>query len=517
VRQPLRPSNQGRTSRTLTIPAPSKGWNVRDALDSMNPLFAVTMENMWPVSGGVTLRNGSTPHATGLGGEVFFLAEFDAGSTNTMIAGANGNLWDVTSSGAASSLKSGLISDKWQFAQFDDAAGGARMGLVNGSDAPQIYNGSTVSAMTISGTGLTPANLNGINVFKGRSYFWDSNTQDFWYSATNALGGTLTKFPLGRVSGFGGNLIAMGTWTVDAGDGVNDVAVFCMSSGDVIVYNGDDPGATWALVGIYHIGGIMSVRGLAKVGSDLVVLTSDGYIPMSQVLRAGNIAASKVSDNIRNEILSVTSAYKSNYGWDILQYPKANMLLFNVPVSATQFDQHVMNTLTGAWTKFTAWNGRSWSLLNDDLYFGENGTVFKADTGTSDNGNFIIGIGQQAWNRLGLSGIQKTVTLGTFFGKTDSNDVSYKLDMGVDFIDPTGDPDENLPLVFDNRITHSGDARVTSDGSFRTSIPDATVIKRWESVLLQGESFSPRIQIKSTSANFDWYSTGLVFQTGGLI
>jgi hypothetical protein len=115
------------------------------------------------------------------------------------------------------------------------------MALVNGADAPQKYDGATVSALTISGTGLTIANLNGVHIFRSRSFFWDSRTQDFWYSATNALGGTMTKFPLGRVQGTGGNLIAMVTWSRDSGTGLDDLAVFILSSGDIIIYAAQIP------------------------------------------------------------------------------------------------------------------------------------------------------------------------------------------------------------------------------------------------------------------------------------
>ena len=47
-----------------------------------------------------------------------------------LFAAADGNIWDVTSAGTATSLASGFSSDRWQWAQFDDSGGGARVGLV---------------------------------------------------------------------------------------------------------------------------------------------------------------------------------------------------------------------------------------------------------------------------------------------------------------------------------------------------------------------------------------------------
>jgi hypothetical protein len=40
-------------------------------------------------------------------------------------------------------------------------------------------------------------------------------------------------------------------WTNDAGDGVDDYAAFVFSTGEVLVYQGDDPGSVnaWSLIG----------------------------------------------------------------------------------------------------------------------------------------------------------------------------------------------------------------------------------------------------------------------------
>ena len=85
------------------------------------------------------------------------------------------------------------------------------MGLVNGTDTPQQFNGTSVSSLTVTGSGLTSTNLIGITVFKNRTFFWEDDSQDFWYSALNTLGGTVNKFPLSRVGDFGGKLISVGT------------------------------------------------------------------------------------------------------------------------------------------------------------------------------------------------------------------------------------------------------------------------------------------------------------------
>src|ERR1700742_2746076 len=84
------------------LPAPIKGWNTRDALTDMDPLDAVQLDNLFPDTSGVNIRNGYQVYATGLGaGAVQTLAEYNAGSTRKFLAAASGAIYDVSASGAA--------------------------------------------------------------------------------------------------------------------------------------------------------------------------------------------------------------------------------------------------------------------------------------------------------------------------------------------------------------------------------------------------------------------------------
>ena len=513
LRRPVnRTVNRQQKSIAYSTPAPVGGWNARDSIDQMDEDEAVSLDNFFPGFGKVSLRNGSSSYATGLGADVFTLSEFNAGASRKLIAGANGAIWDISSAGAGSSLKTGFSENKWQWAQFDDASGGSRMGLVNGTDAPQIYNGTTVTGMTVSSTGLTVSTLIGVNVHKNRSYFWTGTSQDFYYSATNALGGVLTKFPLGRVSGFGGNLLTMGTWSVDGGDGLNDLAVFVMTSGDVIVYNGSNPGDAndWSLVGIYRIGAPLGVRGVVKAGRDLVVMSKDGYVPLSKVLPTGRTQGElALSDKIRGAVQEAGQAYSANFGWQAIHYPRGNMALFNVPTSGTKFDQHVVNTTTGAWCKFTGWNARCFGLYNDRLYFGHNGTVYLADTGTADGSAAISGDGQGAWTYFRRRNQLKRLTLAKVLGSATGT-LPYTLGIGADFRDSQISVTASTPSV-------AGGEWDSSDWDTTDWPVEETVFDGWGSAGAIGYNFSPRLRVSSSTQGFDWYSTAYAFEAGGII
>lgn len=499
-------------SMPLAVPAPVGGWNTRDSLDAMEETDAVILDNWFPGLGSCSIRGGTSSYATGLGAAVKTLAEFNAGALRKFIAGANGRIWDISSAGAGVSLAAGFANDIWNWAQFDDSSGGARMGLVNGSDAPQLYNGTAVSAMTVSGP--TIANLNGIHIHKNRSYFWDDRTQDVWYSATNALGGVLTKFPLGRLQGTGGNLTAMGTYAFDsAGEGPQDYAVFLLSSGDVLMYAGSDPGSAtdWTLRGRYNIGAPISKRAVKKVGAELMMVTKAGYVPLSTVLAQGRFNEQSASGKIRGAALAAVTAYGSQFGWEVFHYPRKNQLIVNAPVSATQIVQHVMNTETQAWCRFTGINAQCWGSYNDLPYFGKgDGTVWLYDTGFGDGGATINADGQCAWNYLGDRRVEKRATMVRPLLRTTGGSVTYNVSVGFDFQLLTTSFDVSAP-------TTTSSPWDTSPWDVTPWADDGVTSGIWSSVVGLGYAIACRLRIFTATQGVDWLATTFVVEPGGIL
>src|SRR5690606_18644214 len=119
-----------------------------------------------------------------------------------------------------------------------------------------------------------------------RLFFMENNVLGFWYLAASAISGTATFFNLAPFCSLGGYLMAMGTWTRDGGSGLDDYAVFYTSRGEVLVFQGDDPGdaTAWSLVGVFRLGAPVGRRCMIKAGPDLVLVTEDGVIPMTRAL-----------------------------------------------------------------------------------------------------------------------------------------------------------------------------------------------------------------------------------------
>lgn len=513
-----RAPNRQQKAVPIPFPSPVGGWNARDALDAMPPEDAVVLDNWFPGLGSCRTRAGGSAYANTLGGQVKTLFEFNAKTTRKFLAMAGGKIWDISALGAGVSLATGFTNDVWDCAQFDDASGGPRMGLVNGSDAPQQYDGTTVSAMTISGTGLTPANLNGIQIHKARSYFWDDRTQDFWFSATNALGGSLSKFPLGRLPNTGGNLIAMVTWSIDSGNGPQDAAVFVMNSGVVLVYSGSDPSTTtdWSLVGRYNLGAPISKRAIKKIGADVVIATKSGYVSLAQIFQSGdfNESSSAISTKIRQAVIDAAASFSGLFGWHMQQYPNGNYALINIPTSTTDFQQHVFNTETKAWCRFTGQNALCWGLYNDNLYYGTAaGTVIKADSGVTDNGAPILCNGQPAWNYLNEQSEKKRLSGLRLSLSRQSSTLNYVVSVGFDF-------KSLVAMINQNLSDTTGSTWPLWEGSPWDTQPwgggDLTS-NSWCSASGSGFLVGIALQIQLNSQRVQWFSTNYLAEVGGVI
>lgn len=382
---------RGGTGQRISIPSPIGGWNTRDSLSQMSPTDAVIMENWYPGQGSVSTRKGYTEFATGLNGYVETLMEYNSGSVRKFLCANNDEINDITS-GSVVNLGTGFTNARWQYINFNSYTI-----MVNGSDTPQTFNGTALANSTINGSGLIPSQLNGINIYKNRVYAWNSNEPFVWYGATNAIGGTFTKFDLSLVAPQGGNLMAMVNWNLDGSTSVSTYAMFLMTSGDVLLYQGSDPSSDFELVGTYKIGRPVAIRGALKVAGDVVIMTDRDFVFFSEVYK--NEGAVISQSKLSGAAIEAVQNYGSNYGWEVLNYSAGGYILFNIPVLPNiEYQQYVINTITGAACKFTGQNSNTWGLYNNRLYFGGNGTVYLADNDVSDNGVEINAVCQSAYN-----------------------------------------------------------------------------------------------------------------------
>ncbi|HKJ73345.1 MAG TPA: hypothetical protein VKA19_04450, partial [Alphaproteobacteria bacterium] len=342
--------------RRYTTPAPVRGWNARDSLAAMREDEATILDNWFPEESSIRIRRGSEDHATGLTGAVESLMTYASGTAEKMFAAAANAVYEVTSAGAVGLAEfSGMTNNRWQHANFGTSAGNF-LYIVNGADAPRYYGGSSWTTPTITGSGLTASDLVHVNVFKRRLFFVEKDTLSFWYFPVETIAGSITRFRLDPLCPLGGSLMAMGTWTLEGGAGIDDYAVFITSKGEAVIFQGTDPGdsSAWSLVGVYRVGAPIGRRCFAKVGGELAVVTEDGFIVLSQFLPVGRAGGARaLSDRISGAVSDAVRDRRANYGWQPIVYPAGHMTLFNIPIRENvESHQYVRNTNTGAWCRF---------------------------------------------------------------------------------------------------------------------------------------------------------------------
>lgn len=276
---------------------------------------------------------------------------------------------------------------------------------------------------TVVGTYTTPISITGVAtsvlqypaVFKGRMYFIEKNTLHVWYLPVGQLGGAASLFDMSTLFQMGGFLVAMSSWSVDTASGPQDYMVFLSSEGEVVVYQGYDPtqSGSWGLQATFKIGRPIGVRPILKVGPDILIVTADGIVPLSSVqLTDRTSPQTAISSKIQNLINNDIATYAANFGWQICIHPIGTKLIINVPqVEDTLQYQYIMNTQTQSWTRFDGWLAACWVNQQDQLFYGTNGKVVKADIGVSDNGIAIQTSLDPAFSYFGAPGQQKQYTL----------------------------------------------------------------------------------------------------------
>lgn len=500
-------------SKSKSLPPPVGGWDTREALADMPGENAVILDNWFPSTDKVTVRRGYTSYATGMSGSIESLIEYTPlTGSNKLFAANGGNIYDVTSTGAVgAAVVSGLSNNRWQHVQMG-TSGGQFVIIFNGEDTPRTYNGTTWANTTISGP--TNANLIWGNLHQSRLWVGEIGSLSAWYGAANAIGGSFTEFPLAGVFKQGGYIMAMGTWTRDAGSGQDDVAVFITSEGEAAVYEGTDPSAasTWSLVGVFRIGRPIGRRCVIKAGGDLIIVTQDGFIPLTAALVRDRSQTEIValSAQINKAVNDAVRDFGSNYGWQPFIYAKGTQFIFNIPMANSTYAQFVFNTITGAPCRFTGINAVCWGSKGADAFFGgTDGVVYKYDDGNSDGGNNIEFDALQAFSYLGSPSRTKAFKRVEPIFQSDGNP-NVAIELNTDFQIKT------FTAVSAASATTAALWGVAKWGVGVWGSADQ-IYRGWRGIRGSGRSAAIRIRGASSSARPSWISTNLTYVEGGQI
>lgn len=538
-RTPPRKAAQREVSTPISLPAPTKGWNAREGLADMDPLDAVEMINYFPGTTSVSLRGGAQNYSSAISGQVETLIAYSGGANNQLLGITIGNTYSVNATTNVLATDTGdiIVTDRgepivmtvslessgfvatnarFQYVNFTTPAG-SYVCMVNGQDRYAVYDGVTWHIDTDGApydiTGVDSRSLIGVNNFKNRLWFVQDATLKAWYLPVNSIGGAAASLDMSSLCAEGGYLMAMGTWTLDAGYGVDDYAVWITNRGEVLVWRMTDPTDPNSifLIGIWKIGAPIGRRCMTKWKGDLLIITHDGLVALAQALQSSRLDPRvNLTDKIQRAISQAISLYGANFGWETIAYPRENALVLNVPVMPGQNQvQFVMNTITGAWCQFDNWSANCWCLFEDELYFGGNNMIAQAWTGYADMGEPIEATVLQAFNYFGLKGRQKRWTMMR----------PTLLVNGVPSVqgDIKTDYDLSAPASNLNTVPIVGalfDVSAFDDAQFA---PAPALANRWQGATGVGYAGAVRLASATDSFFVEWVSTELVMEGGSVL
>jgi len=504
-------------SQSASIPAPTGGWNARDSIASMDAMDAVMLENWFPLTTELMLRKGYAQHATGIPGQVESLFVYNAGNISEMFAVAGGAFYDATLAGAVgSAVVSGLTNSRWNYTNIA-TPGGNFLYAANGVDKPQLYNGTTWTAIDGASTpfitGVTTTILKSPVIFKNRLFFIGNNSLKTWYLPVISIGGVANEIDVSSVAQRGGYIVAHSTWTIDAGTGVDDYYVIATSEGEIIIYQGTDPASitTWSLKGVWALGEPVGDRCLYKLAGDILYISQDGLIPLAGALQSSRVDPRvALTDKIQSAVSSAVTVYGGNYGWDVMYFASENMLILNVPVAeGSRQNQYVMNTISKSWCKFTGIQANTFDLFNNTPFFGADGFVGKFWYEYSDDGSNIAAVAIPAFSSYGYPGKTKRWTMTRPIFRTNGSP-SVLSSMNVDF---------NItasvsPLSFSPVIYASWDAAIWDSSSWGSEF---NIVQNWQGVSGVGKYGSPQMQTASSGIDVRWVTTDIVYEAGTIL
>ena len=514
-------------TNTLFAAAESKIWNASTstATEAFSGLTNSKLQfvNFSNAGGDYLIAcNGQDPTMVYDGTRWFFIATTSTAQTISSITrGGTGNLTATLTTAAPHGLVdknrvtiTGAIEANYNGTYVIDVTGPTTFTYTMAT-APTA-NATTVGTYTTVGiTGADSSTFISVNLFKNRLWFTQKDTMKVWYLDVANLGGAATAIDFGGIARNGGYLQAMGTWTLDAGQGSDDYAVFVTSMGETMVYNGTDPSsaATWALKGVWQLGQTFNRKCFFKWSGDLLLLTQDGLVPLASALQSSRLDPRiNLTDKIFYAVSQAATTYYANFGWQINYFASENMLILNIPISGGM-EQYVMHTITKSWARFTGLEAYCWETSgSNEIYFGGDGYVANFYQGNSDSGTNIQANAQQAYSYFDSPGQLKRFTLVRPIFQSNNGVPTTAINISTDFEAQT----EFGSLSFNPASTVGGvwDVSVWDDALWSAG---DLVTKTWVGVTGLGFSASINLSVASQGIDFKWTSTDYVMEKGGVL
>lgn len=358
-------------------------------------------------------------------------------------------------------------------------------------------NEAFIPGVTFPG-GVTTANMSFVWVYRNRLYFAEAGTMNAWALDVDSIGGTGEKFPLAGIFGLGGSLLFGQRWSLSSGGdgGLSEQCVFVSTEGEVAVFQGlgPDDAASWRQQGLYRIGRPLGKRAFIRGAGDLAIATSVGLVPLSKAIELDLTALTVASISYPiadawNDALDQRGAFN----WQGQIWPDQKIAVFAPPTAALSPVMFIANTETGAWGRFTGWEGRCFDIFQGRLFFGEGaGAVYIANETGLDDGSPYSGACLPLYDDLGSPSSRKIAKVGRYILRASAR-ISGRVTWQSDYNEQLPPNPESETLGGASSIWGSG----TWGSSTWTEGLPRLVVDQWRSLGGSGYSVSLAFQVTS--------------------
>jgi hypothetical protein len=397
--------------QAITLPAPNRGIIQNENESYMAPGGAIICDNWAPTMKGLKLRGGCTrwcvlPETT----PVISAFQYASGNNQRMFAGNATKLYDVTTNTPVL-VKSGQTSGNYCASQLANQGGDFMIVVNDAGNPPLRYDGTSWEVLipgyvppagkpsTITGpagsTVVNGGNLTYAWKYRNRWFFIEGGSMNAWYLPLNAAGGLLSMIPLSGAATKGGKLLFGATWSIDAGDGIDDKCVFVTDLGELLIFTGSDPSAAanWRQEGRYEVSTPLGMNAHLNIGGDMLIATVDGIVPISGAI---------TKDRTELELAAITRQIKPMWrdevnakrawSWTMFKWDEVGQIFVTWP-GGNPGNRYcaVVNAATGAWCRYLGIDATCFVRLRGDMFFGtQGGIVMQADrTGYDDGAPYV--------------------------------------------------------------------------------------------------------------------------------
>jgi len=529
------PQQVAQQLQTITIPAPTRGIIQNENEAYMQPGAAVICDNWKPTMKGVSLRGGhdrwcvlpdAVPIVSGF--------QYASGNNQRMFAGQATKLYDVTTVTPVL-IKSGQTSGNYVAAQMANQGGDWMIVVNDAGNAPLRFDGAAWVTLNASQIDVDlvkypgarvdgGANLSYVCKYRNRLFFIELNSMNAWYLGLNSVGGNLEMIPLSGAATKGGKLLFCASWSIDAGDGIDDKLVFCTDLGELLIFTGSNPAdpANWRQEGRYQMSPPLGMNAHLAVGGDLLIATVDGIMPTSGAI---------TKDRAELELAAITRAIKPMWReeaidkrdkpWTMCKWDEYGGIFTTLPGDLPGKQKClVVNAATGAWARFTGWDCMCFMRMRGDMFFGTQlGVVMQADRGGYDDGKPYVATLVGGWEMFQspsqtVTWRQSRASFSARAGEPFTPQLSATTDYVVTL--PTPPPAGPDPGVLD-----LWDQGLWGDAIWDGGVPPKPVVRNtgWVSIGQTGYSHAPVVQVTVAQAakpEVDLISIAATFERAGV-